>query len=200
MTFLEGLIAQQNQGDVALGPQLHSVFQRPEFQSSPSTTRQHPEQQYGNPSSLAGTDGDGDEVGDLASKVGMLSFAAGAEPHYLGSSSTFAFSRVINSALLQAIPQKRDGTPGSRQDTRSLPAPCLLPDYESCVKLSDAYFREVHTQYPFLDEPSFRGWEAKLIPSEITDLYQCDPVSLFFLYMVCPSSLALETITTHHPF
>lgn len=141
VAFLEGIIARQNSGGVALDSQPGGVLQPPEFEPGPFAAGQLPEQQDGNPSSFARINGDGDEVGDLASKVGMLSFAAGAEPHYLGSSSTFAFSRVINSTLLQAIPRRKDGIIGSHRDTRPLPSPCLLPDYEHCVKLSDAYFR-----------------------------------------------------------
>ncbi|KIX07700.1 uncharacterized protein Z518_02354 [Rhinocladiella mackenziei CBS 650.93] len=54
-----------------------------------------------------------DEVSDLASKVGMLGLnAARAEPHYLGSSSAFAFSRVISSSLLRGLPTKLNGTFG----------------------------------------------------------------------------------------
>ncbi|KAH6988881.1 fungal-specific transcription factor domain-containing protein [Ilyonectria sp. MPI-CAGE-AT-0026] len=94
--------------------------------------------------------GDGDEndgTTDLISKAGVLSLhASGAEPHYFGPSSMFSFSRVIHACVRQAT------------DASSL-VPCRLPSYEVGVALSNAYFENVHLQYPFLHEPTFRQWE-----------------------------------------
>ncbi|KAL3482220.1 putative transcriptional activator protein acu-15 [Aspergillus californicus] len=121
-------------------------------------------------------------LGELASQVGLLSLnAAGAEPHYLGSSSTFAFSRLINSSLRQVtMTQPRNvNTPYQAEDD----SPCLLPEYEVAVKLSDAYFRHVHPQYPFLHEPTFRVWEGMLRGSSETEV-TFSPAPLFFLNMV----------------
>lgn len=191
VAYLEGLLAQQNQADVVF------ASPQPEFQpQTPATARSQTHEHESPQTTRSAEAGEGrDEVGDLAAKVGMLSFAAGAEPHYLGSSSTFAFSRVINSALLQAMPRRTGDTHKADHDKRPSPAPCLLPDYESCVKLSDAYFREIHSQYPFLHEPTFRLWEAKLMPSERMDMSQFGPPALFFLYMVgCPPHPFFENI------
>ncbi|KAL7903861.1 putative transcriptional activator protein acu-15 [Trichoderma velutinum] len=124
------------------------------------------------------------EVRDLAAELGMLSVAAGAEPHYLGPSSTVGFARVIHSALLGSIPRRNMGVRRTGPGGDSLPGHCLLPDSNSCVKLSDAYFQHIHTQYPFIHEPSFRLLEMKLLPSQVTDMWQLSSVSLFFLYMV----------------
>lgn len=124
------------------------------------------------------------EVNDLATEIGMLSVAAGAEPHYLGPSSAVGFSRVINSALLRSIPRRSRDRRRSESRDEPMPGHCLLPDSESCIKLSDAYFQHIHPQYPFLHEPTFRLWEMKLLPSEVTDIWQLSTVSLFFLYMV----------------
>ncbi|KAI1630290.1 fungal-specific transcription factor domain-containing protein [Exophiala viscosa] len=184
VAYLEGVLAQENQAGAIPGS-LHQVgLQYAESQTTTPSATLSFTQEHLSPSRSGTADEGRDEVGNLAAKVGMLSLAAGAEPHYLGASSTFAFSRVINSALLQAVPRRAPDTHNGHHDTRPLPAPCLLPDYESCVKLSDAYFREIHSQYPFLHEPTFRLWEAKLMPSEMTDMSQFEPVALFFLYMV----------------
>ena len=44
------------------------------------------------------------ELSDLSSMIGTLSLnAAGAEPHYLGSSSAFAFARFVEPVIRQAI-------------------------------------------------------------------------------------------------
>ncbi|KAK6381560.1 hypothetical protein LTS17_004618 [Exophiala oligosperma] len=185
VVYLERFIAEHTRVDDDPLTQSQGVLQRHDSASNHTVATQLPDfdEEHENPSTLGKPDEDYDEVSDLASKVGMLSFAAGAEPHYLGSSSTFAFSRVINSALLQAISRKPGGSTRHQQDKSSLPTPCLLPDYDDCVRLSDAYFREVHAQYPFLHEPSFRDWEAKIMPSDATDLSHPDPAHLFFLYM-----------------
>lgn len=129
-------------------------------------------------------DNKADEIDELASKAGLLSLnAAGAEPYYLGSSSTFAFSRLINSSLRRVVltSSNRPGHHGQPDNSQTvLPAPCLLPSYETAVRLSDAYFKNIHTQYPFIHESTFRAWEAALAGGSIDS----HPVALFFLNAV----------------
>ena len=130
-----------------------------------------------------------DKLDDLASQVGLLSLnAAGAEPHYLGSSSTFAFSRVINSSLRQVVLKKPGNTTSAelKEDFSSnLPAPCLLPENETALRLSNAYFQNIHPHYPFLHEPTFRAWEGTVMnQSAGFDTLISDPAPLFFLNMV----------------
>lgn len=108
---------------------------------------------------------DGDEndgTTDLISKAGVLSLhASGAEPHYFGPSSMFSFSRVIHACVRQAVQDKSDSEfdPGLDETDASSLVPCRLPSYEVGVALSNAYFENVHLQYPFLHEPTFRQWE-----------------------------------------
>ncbi|KAL1872464.1 hypothetical protein VTK73DRAFT_1461 [Phialemonium thermophilum] len=127
-----------------------------------------------------------EDVDSLAAKIGTLGLkAAGIEPHYLGSSSAFAFSRAIGSSLLL-----RDvGAATSNVAMHSLndhpPAllPCALPSYEDGLVLSNAYFENIHIQYPFLHEPTFRMWEAQTVSS--LNVPSSDPeVALFFVYIV----------------
>ncbi|KAF5624657.1 positive regulator of purine utilization [Fusarium tjaetaba] len=125
-----------------------------------------------------------DGASDLSSRVGMLDFRTSqTEPQYLGSSSAFAFSRIINLSLSSNLPNAP--TLGQLSDGRSSPSPCLLPAYDVAVKLSDAYFKHIHPQYPFLHEPTFRNWEAMLYDSsqDFTETgFSFAP--LFFLNMV----------------
>ncbi|KAK7214664.1 hypothetical protein V2G26_002667 [Clonostachys chloroleuca] len=125
---------------------------------------------------------------ELSSKVGLLSLsAAGAEPHYLGSSSTFAFSRLLNSSLRGLVAEKHSGSGLDQHSNNSPthPIPCLLPGYDTAVTLSDAYFHNIHPQYPFLHEPTFREWELSIVSGLVEfDVVASDPVALFFLYMV----------------
>ncbi|KAJ5220257.1 hypothetical protein N7468_009461 [Penicillium chermesinum] len=128
------------------------------------------------------------EMNDLVSKVGMLNVAAGAEPHYLGPSSAVNFCRIISPALLQAVPRRPDSGLG-QQSEPAVPYACPFPDARTCLQMSDAYFQHIHPQYPFLHEPTFRGWEAKLFLSEAPDPSDLDSKSTFFLYMrLCASA------------
>jgi hypothetical protein len=124
-----------------------------------------------------------DEDDDLSSIIGTLSLnTAGSEPTFLGSSSAFAFSRFLKTSLQSSVTAP---SPRTAIDYQALDAgsqePCSLPDYQTAVKLSNAYFDNVHTQYPFLHEESFRAWESRLADPSQT-IY--DSVSLFFLPMV----------------
>ncbi|OAA54160.1 Transcription factor [Niveomyces insectorum RCEF 264] len=156
--------------------------------------------------------GDPDDTNDLAAKVGMLDLnAAGIEPHYLGASSAFAFSRAIGSSLLFRDPKQRatpngpgNGTqyPGHAHGDLSSSSsgaaagsggssgsssgflPCPLPPYEDGVVLSNAYFQNIHIQYPFLHEPTFRMWEAQTASPLLASTSSDPDVALFFVYAV----------------
>ncbi|KPM38586.1 hypothetical protein AK830_g8001 [Neonectria ditissima] len=126
----------------------------------------------------------GDTTSELSSRVGILDFqATQMEPQYLGSSSTFAFSRIINFSLSRDLPM--GPTLGTLGDRHTSPSPCLLPDHDVALKLSNAYFKYIHPQYPFLHEPTFRAWEAMLYesPPDVTEIgFPSGP--LFFLNMI----------------
>lgn len=126
-----------------------------------------------------------DSASELSSKVGMLELTTdGEEPRYLGSSSVFAFSRIIHSSLRQQSQSQPRGL-GLREADTAIPSPCPLPDYDFGVTLSNAYFENIHPQYPFLHEPTFRGWEERFVrPSENMEELFFDPVPLFFINMV----------------
>ncbi|KAF5640181.1 positive regulator of purine utilization [Fusarium sp. NRRL 25303] len=131
------------------------------------------------------------ELDDLSSMIGTLSLnAAGAEPSYLGASSAFAFARFIKPSIRQAVaslPPEISSISISHSHGHASypPEPCPLPDYQTAVKLSNAYFQNIHPQYPFLHEPTFRLWETVLEhPFEAMSRLGYDPVPLYFLNMV----------------
>lgn len=146
---------------------------------------------HGSPSTSSKPDNDAREhtgLDELASKVGLLSLnAAGAEPYYLGSSSTFAFSRLISSSLRQVVldSPKYGSLSNQPSENSNLPVPCPLPDYDVAVRLSTAYFQNINAQYPFLHEPTFRAWETTIL-SGIEGLETIDsgPFIFFFLNLV----------------
>lgn len=126
---------------------------------------------------------DHQDIDEIATRVGLLSVAAGAEPRYLGPSSAMTLCRIINPSLLRAIPKSSRPL---RSDTQSssISSPFVLPDAENCFKLSNAYFDQIHTQYPFLHEPTFRACEAQCLPLDTTNPSELGSYSLFSLYMV----------------
>jgi hypothetical protein len=142
------------------------------------------------PSTIAADD-DHPDLSDLSSMVGTLSInAAGSEPHYLGPSSVFAFTRFIKPSLHQAISSI---TPTQDHHNPATPEPCPLPGYPTAVRLSNAYFQNIHPQYPFLYEPTFRMWETALEdPLEAMSILNFNPVPLYFLNMVLTRSSFLE--------
>lgn len=135
-----------------------------------------------------------DGINDLASKVGILSLnASGAEPRYLGSSSAFAFSRLIKPLLHQAAIQSPGSSALQERYNWSSLAPCPFPDYNTAVKLSNAYFQHIHSQYPFLHEPTFRKWEDALVQdSEGSGTMGFENTALYFLNIVCQAPSRLQ--------
>ncbi|KAM0288246.1 hypothetical protein ACHAPQ_009884 [Fusarium lateritium] len=131
------------------------------------------------------------ELDDLSSMIGTLSLnAAGAEPSYLGASSAFAFARFFKPSILQAVVSLPSQISSILHGHISAtPEPCHLPDYQTAVKLSNAYFHNFHPQYPFLHEPTFRMWETVLEdPIEAMSSLGYDSVPLYFLNMVSMQS------------
>ena len=137
-----------------------------------------------------------ESTSELSSRVGMLGLRMnGEEPHYLGSSSAFAFSRIVHSSLHVPFSKNYlDAFGGSDQDAATHFS-CPLPDDALAVRLSNAYFENIHPQYPFLHEPTFRQWEARLIGMPETDeSFVFDSVPLFFVNIVGPVVFQLKII------
>ncbi|KZF23929.1 hypothetical protein L228DRAFT_227756 [Xylona heveae TC161] len=130
-----------------------------------------------------------EKVDDLSSEVGLLCLhAAGREPHYFGSSSGFAFTKVLNSSLKNFRSQGPGISLGCVNDsslnTRSIVPPCPLPSKPVASMLTQAYFENIHTQYPFLHRPTFEKWEADVMAARDGEPRHVDSIMLFFLYMV----------------
>ena len=120
----------------------------------------------------------------FAESLATLGLKAGGNEHrYLGQSSGFSFSRIISSSLLKSAPFSNDDPRIHSSENDSQQFPSLLPDLTSAKALSDAYFRSIQQQYPFLHEPTIRAWEAELLePGK--EFGQQHHVPLFFLYAV----------------
>ncbi|KAK2027526.1 hypothetical protein LX32DRAFT_721986 [Colletotrichum zoysiae] len=124
----------------------------------------------------------------LSSEVALLCLsAAGREPHYFGPSSAVSFSRIVSATMglcrsegsSQHGPAgrgKRYGTEVPREASLRLPSPALR------TSLSEAYFNNIHPQYPFLHELTFRTWEENCLESSHEG--HINGVSWFFALMV----------------
>ncbi|KAL6400206.1 transcription activator protein acu-15 [Ilyonectria robusta] len=139
-----------------------------------------------------------DPADQLSADVALLCLsAAGKEPHYFGPSSAVSFSRIVSAAM--KLPRKVGGSQNSvlmaenaafssaRLFPISFPSPALGST------LSQAYFNNLHPQYPFLHRPTFEFWEDSCMKADASgNLYIAGDVALFFVWMVYAiASLAL---------
>ncbi|KAH7126515.1 fungal-specific transcription factor domain-containing protein [Dactylonectria estremocensis] len=182
--LLERLLQQQNQPQVSAGSAMPG-FRDFNYLNVATTS-----------SGVRDRDRDeNDATTDLISRAGVLSLhASGAEPHYFGPSSIFSFSRVIHACVRQAVQEKprSEFDPNSDEMDASSLVPCRLPSYEIGVALSNAYFENVHLQYPFLHEPTFRKWERNAVG---LDSVVASPTELFFVNIVYSIGALLKSNT-----
>lgn len=134
---------------------------------------------------------DDHHVDMLSSEVALLCLsAAGREPHYFGPSSAVSFSRIVSATMglttkggssqhSRGFDGKGIGSEVPREVTLRLPSPRLR------ANLSEAYFNNIHPQYPFLHKPTFEIWEETCLKASLEgDLNGVSGVSLFFVLMV----------------
>jgi hypothetical protein len=129
----------------------------------------------------------------LSNEVALLCLgAAGREPQYFGPSSAVHFSRIVSSTL--RLP-RRGGSGGATSShysnasdsaTRHATARYQgFPDTGMMAKLSEAYFSNIHPQYPFLHQPTFRAMEQECLEASLrNNLNAASESSLFFVLMV----------------
>lgn len=125
----------------------------------------------------------------LSNEVALLCLgAAGREPQYFGPSSAVHFSRIVSSTL--RLP-RRGGT-GSHYSNTSDSGTCRVtaryqgfPNAAMMAKLSEAYFSNIHPQYPFLHQPTFRAMEQECLEASLrNNINAASESSLFFVLMV----------------
>ncbi|OKL56596.1 hypothetical protein UA08_08175 [Talaromyces atroroseus] len=142
---------------------------------------------------------DADEGDLLSNEVALLCLsAAGREPQYFGPSSAVHFSRIVSSTL--RLPRRGAGAASSHYSNTSGSATRHataryqeFPDPGMMAKLSEAYFNNIHPQYPFLHQPTFRLMEQECLEASLrNDVGDASETSLFFVLMVYAiGSLAL---------
>ncbi|KAL1597293.1 hypothetical protein SLS60_008877 [Paraconiothyrium brasiliense] len=139
-----------------------------------------------------------ENIDDLSSEVALLCLsAAGREPHYFGPSCAVSFSRIVSATM--GLPKRK----GSSQHSVAGPeiqdpevrrtVSVGFPSVSLAASLSQAYFKNIHSQYPFLHKPTFSAWEEECYRAHsIGDLNSAGDIALFFVLMVYAiGSLAL---------
>ncbi|KAM6520242.1 hypothetical protein FALCPG4_013792 [Fusarium falciforme] len=141
-----------------------------------------------------------DPADQLSADVALLCLTtASKEPHYFGPSSAVSFSRVVSAAM--NLPKKVGGSQasginfshGNSSWELATPFPISFPSAPLGTTLSQAYFNNIHPQYPFLHRPTFRFWEELCFKADSTgNLSLAGDIAQFFVWMVYAiASLAL---------
>lgn len=143
---------------------------------------------------LSSVEADDQHVDVLSSEVALLCLnAAGREPHYFGPSSAVSFSRIVSVTMGLATGARGGSSQSTRGDNRrtgigpEVPrdVPLRLPSPRLRANLSEAYFKNIHPQYPFLHKPTFDIWEESCMRASLEgSLHNVSGVSLFFVLMV----------------
>lgn len=149
-------------------------------------------------SPVAARDIEDEQVDDLTTDVAVLCLsAAGREPHYFGSSCAVSFSRIVSTTM--GLPKRH----GSSQHSGAIPdahgpeiqrtVSVSFPSPALATTLTQAYFKNIHPQYPFLHRPTFLAWEQACLRANAANaLSEAGDLALFFVLMVYAiGSLAL---------
>lgn len=180
VAYLEGLL-QNSRPEVALD-HLDAI-------SPHAANIQHGDRSPGN--GVPSVDGGAPDGDMLSNEVALLCLgAAGREPQYFGPSSAVHFSRVVSSAIgLSRKGEMHGSERGSVSEVWDRGRPAMSVDFPSLskmAKLSEAYFQNIHPQYPFLHRPTFRLMEKECLDASIQgDLSKASDASMYFVLMVC---------------
>ncbi|KAL2069801.1 hypothetical protein VTL71DRAFT_14480 [Oculimacula yallundae] len=127
----------------------------------------------------------------LAHEIGLVSVTAGQDLRYIGPSSGYSFTKLLFASIgRRSATQRQSGVnraPSALagETFRVNPAP-LPASLENAVQLSQAYWDNIHCQYPFLHQPTHR----KLM-SHVFSTDNPSPVAAFQVYMVLAVSTTI---------
>ncbi|KAF5538063.1 transcription activator acu-15 [Fusarium phyllophilum] len=198
VAYLEGLL-QQTRPDVALDHLLGLEKDSSNFPPLAATPFVGPPESepVGNGQQDVSTEAE-DARDQLSTDVALLCLTtAGKEPHYFGPSSAVSFSRIISTAI--DLPKRSQASTVRFEHGGFLDWSCpqvfpvSFPSPPLGTALSQAYFGNIHAQYPFLHEPTFRFWEEQCFKADLSgNLSAAGDMAQFFVWMVyATASLAL---------
>jgi hypothetical protein len=144
------------------------------------------------------SDVEDEHIDDLSTEVALLCLsAAGREPHYFGPSCAVSFSRIVSTTMglprRNGSSQHSSGWPGAQNSEVDRTVPVSFPSRALAATLTQAYFKNIHPQYPFLHKPTFLAWEEVCTRANAAgDVTTAGGLALFFVLMVYAiGSLAL---------
>lgn len=204
MAFLENLL-KESRPDVAVDHYGREIAADNPSETSPATSSvmrpgpPHPyDQGWGAQPRPTAVDASGGED-ILSDEVALLCLgAAGREPQYFGPSSALSFSRIASSVMglarrggtTSSRPSGVNGQSGARQRPQSDASlktrlAKAFPSPDKMALLSQAYFENIHVQYPFLHRPTVQSMERQCRNAQARDeLSEADDAYLFFMLMV----------------
>lgn len=200
MVYLESLLQRERpDGASATGASPSPPYVQP----APSEEVASPGAHTVRPVSM--THSDDQQIDRLSSEVALLCLsAAGREPHYFGPSSAVSFSRIVSATMGLTVsedttsstsprvePERDDGDSQGRDPRRDAPRLCL-PSPNTASRLVQAYFANIHPQYPFLHRPTFGKWHEEVRSAlEYGETEDVAKFPLFFVLMVEPPHAAV---------
>ncbi|KAF4339738.1 transcription activator acu-15 [Fusarium beomiforme] len=200
VAYLESLL-QQTRPDVALDHLMGLEKDASNLSPTAATPFAGPSEANAGGNSQRAISTDAQDTADqLSTDVALLCLtAASKEPHYFGPSSAVSFSRIVSAAI--DLPKKVGGSQasnirfehGSSDWNFSGTFPISFPSPPLGTTLSQAYFNNIHPQYPFLHQPTFQFWEELCFKSDLSgNLSAAGDMAQFFVWMVyATASLAL---------
>ncbi|CAG8890278.1 unnamed protein product [Penicillium egyptiacum] len=130
-----------------------------------------------------------DYHGELSTDVVLLSMNAAAEPSFIGATSGFSLSRLVEGILSESMLTER-----VRDNDTTVSGQTPMPEQSEATDqedvLVDTFFQRVHPRYPFLDEVSLRDLFRQTTRDKDHNAH-----NLFLLYMVY--AIAARTIQLH---
>ena len=207
VAYLEGLL-QQARPDVALdhlmGLEKDASSLSPAAPTPLTVSAEIPATGNGNGNRQREAPAGMEEATDqLSTDVALLCLtAASKEPHYFGPSSAVSFSRIVSAAMDLPKRARASNQESSVQfehgsSTWDFPQPFLIsfPSPQSGAALSQAYFNNIHPQYPFLHQPTFQFWEDLCFKANLAgNLSIAGDMAQFFVWMV-PALAPLESFS-----
>ncbi|KAF5695164.1 transcription activator acu-15 [Fusarium denticulatum] len=198
VAYLEGLL-QQARPDVALDHLMGLEKDSSSFSPSAATPFVGPTESEPAGNRQRDVSAEAEDARDqLSTDVALLCLTtASKEPHYFGPSSAVSFSRIIGTAI--DLPKRSQASTIRFEHAGFLdwncpqPFPISFPSPPLGTALSQAYFGNIHAQYPFLHEPTFRFWEEQCFKADLSgNLSAAGDMAQFFVWMVyATASLAL---------
>ncbi|KAF5963250.1 transcription activator protein acu-15 [Fusarium bulbicola] len=195
VAYLEGLL-QQARPDVALDHLMGLEKDSSSFSPSAATPFVGPSESESAGNGQRDASAEAEDARDqLSTDVALLCLTtASKEPHYFGPSSAVSFSRIISTAI--DLPKRSQASTIRFEHGGFLDWNCPQPFAVSFpspplgTALSQAYFGNIHAQYPFLHEPTFRFWEEQCFKADLSgNLSAAGDMAQFFVYAT--ASLAL---------